>query len=271
MGNDARSRRLGETVGSSVPRSAILNHLASRRRPRDLHRYVDTRRTPRTDRQLGWNRTCVGTWRELSLLLQRTTSCRMVTSSPEPRLAPMVGGSLRHVLTPWTNTRRCSCGDLKAEEPTQSAVVLREDIDSYSVSFDRRWTLSVQGDRIDLLDLHSEDPISSIRTIKKRGGNIEAHEISPNGRWMVTIRDGKAHLWDLNLSNPEAIALRFHDQSVTCIAMKPDNRWAVTGSADGTVCLWPLDMNALRTRARQRAGRTLSEDERRQFLVDNPP
>jgi WD40 repeat protein len=41
-------------------------------------------------------------------------------------------------------------------------------------------------------------------------------------------------------SGGNPIVLRGHDGSVYAVAISPDNRWVVTGSADGTARLWDL-------------------------------
>ena len=56
---------------------------------------------------------------------------------------------------------------------------------------------------------------------------------------MTGSEDKTARLWDLRAKDPAAnpVVLRGHDGKVTAVAISPDNRWLVTGSADNTARL----------------------------------
>ena len=55
------------------------------------------------------------------------------------------------------------------------------------------------------------------------------------------------------------------------LAISPDGRWLVTGSDDKTVRIWELRIDALIDRARRLAGRELTVNERKHYMLDNLP
>ena len=63
------------------------------------------------------------------------------------------------------------------------------------------------------------------------------------------------------------VVLRGHDGEVTSVAISPDNRWVVTGSADKTARLWLLQMKDLMNLARITVGRNFSADEWRLYFL----
>ena len=83
---------------------------------------------------------------------------------------------------------------------------------------------------------------------------VRAVAISADSRWLVTGSwDGTARLWDVpalldtgsTTPDPEAdsIVLDGHEGPIWALAISPDSRWLVTGSADATARLW--DVSAL--------------------------
>ena len=58
-----------------------------------------------------------------------------------------------------------------------------------------------------------------------------------------------------------SIVLRGHDGPLYAVAISPDNRWVVTGSADNTARLWLLQINDLVDRARTIVGRNFFAEE----------
>jgi len=81
------------------------------------------------------------------------------------------------------------------------------------------------------------------------GRAIQSVAVSTDSRWLVAgSSDTKAYLWDLSklggADNPEPVKpdkiLDDHQMPVRVVAISPQGRWLVTGSQDGTVCLWEL-------------------------------
>ena len=59
----------------------------------------------------------------------------------------------------------------------------------------------------------------------------------------------------------EDIALDgYYDSAVKALAVSPDSRWLVTGSADGAAYLWNLQLDDLRKLAHQVVGRNLTQE-----------
>ena len=100
---------------------------------------------------------------------------------------------------------------------------------------------------------------------------VKCAAISPDGRWLA-IGSGyqTTQLLDLTATEPASSSrlLRGHDGSIRSLLFTPDGRWLVTGGEDGIVRLWELDLDSLLTRARRAAGRELTTEERKQYLVD---
>jgi WD40 repeat protein len=104
--------------------------------------------------------------------------------------------------------------------------------------------------------------------------------LSPDGRWLVTgageniqnlpIQDNTARIWDMQDLSVEPIILRGHEDNLTSLTFSPDGHWLVTGSADATVRVWTMDVNALAELACQIAGRNLTQAEWAQYLPGTP-
>jgi WD40 repeat protein len=63
--------------------------------------------------------------------------------------------------------------------------------------------------------------------------------------------------------------LRGHSDTVMHLAFSPNGKWLVTGSLDGTVRLWNLDLETLVDQARRLAGRELTLLERERYLPED--
>ncbi|HEU4452664.1 MAG TPA: TIR domain-containing protein [Longimicrobium sp.] len=86
---------------------------------------------------------------------------------------------------------------------------------------------------------------------------------SPDGRWLLTVRDpagdlGAAMLWDLAADDPGArpTPLRGHAGHIFAAAFSPDRRWLATGGIDSTVRLWSLPWRSAPGRPRVLRGHT---------------
>ena len=86
-----------------------------------------------------------------------------------------------------------------------------------------------------------------------------------------SLLSGIVHLWDLKLPAPAsaAVELRGHEGSIQALAISPRGDWLVTASQDHTARLWHLPMQNLLDVARSAAGRKLTSEERKQFLLDS--
>ena len=57
------------------------------------------------------------------------------------------------------------------------------------------------------------------------------------------------------------VVLRGHEEEVSAVGISPDNHWLVTGSADQTARLWPLQVKDLIDLARITVGRNFTAEE----------
>ncbi len=92
---------------------------------------------------------------------------------------------------------------------------------------------------------------------------------SPNGTRILTASsDRTARLWDTE-GRPLAI-FSGHTDVVASAAWSPDGAHILTASWDGTARLWPTELSGWLLAARCRAGRTLTEQEIRDYQVPAP-
>jgi WD40 repeat protein len=81
----------------------------------------------------------------------------------------------------------------------------------------------------------------------------------------MTIR-----IWSMDDPKAAPAVLRGHESGVTSVAFNPNGRTLASGSMDGTVWLWTLDLDKLCRKACEIAGRNLTCEEWQQFFMDEP-
>jgi WD40 repeat protein len=191
----------------------------------------------------------------------------------------------RWVVTGSNDDNTARLWDLSAKDPAAKPIVLRGHgsgvvlgVVAVAISPDNRWVVTGSNDyTARLWDLSAKDPAANPIVLRGHDGQVASVAISPDYRWVVTGSwDNTARLWDLRayrfqipLIKPEAssVVLRGHDGWVTTVAISPDNRWVVTGSADKTARLWLLQINDLVDLARIIVGRNFSPDEWRLYFA----
>jgi WD40 repeat protein/serine/threonine protein kinase len=73
---------------------------------------------------------------------------------------------------------------------------------------------------------------------------------SHDGRWLVTVMDNSAQLWDLSTTetDPSAIRLEEIDSSHRSMAFSADDKYLLAADADGAIRSWKLDTLPLTSR-----------------------
>ena len=135
-----------------------------------------------------------------------------------------------------------------------------DDVNSVAISPDGRWGLSGSNDKtVRLWDLANG---RCLRTFEGHSNKVTSVAISPDGRWGLSgSADNTLRLWDLasgqcvrtfegrsqrvssvgQFALPSILGtLEGHGADVTSVAISPDSRWGLSGSADNTLRLWDL-------------------------------
>jgi WD40 repeat protein len=177
--------------------------------------------------------------------------------------------------------------DLTREDPTVACTELAGhtgSITSIALSNDGRWIATsdagIEGQssgRARLWDLKTEDRKKSGTVLRAHDDQLIAHvAISPNSRWLITVGVDNVPLmlWDLHTSDPalSGVALVADRQPAELVAesllFTPDSRAIQVIGING-VRSWLLDIDELVTLAQETAGRELTVEERRRYLL--PP
>lgn len=125
-----------------------------------------------------------------------------------------------------------------------------------------------------LWDLTVENPGDSSLMLRGHKTNILAMAVSPDGHWLVTSGAGRVtRLWDLTSNDPAASSVVLHvHKEMAGARFSKDSRYLVTGGLSGRepVRIWDMRLEALLERGRRRAGRSLTDEERKIYLLDDP-
>jgi len=178
--------------------------------------------------------------------------------------------------------------DLTSEQPTLLPLVLTRkggEIRSAAICPDGRW-LCVGGSRegtTHLWDLMAPDPPATSMVLRGHDSPVSSIKFAPDARWLITSSRQRtlsgirytSHLWSLKSGMPEGpptILQGTADGSQNEFAeedfleFSPNGRWVVTGGGL-MLLLWDLDFDSLLSRARNRAGRTLSIEKRQRYQL----
>ena len=145
---------------------------------------------------------------------------------------------------------------------------------SVQFSPDSHWaTVSVYGQPPQLVDLTARRPAAPL--LGHRHPVVRA-AISPDSRWLVTAdtdleppdsAEQTCRIWSLTAPDPAASAAVLPRQECQAdqLVITPNGRWLVTSGRSG-VRLWHLGLETLLELAQRTAGRTLSAEERKEFV-----
>jgi WD40 repeat protein len=139
--------------------------------------------------------------------------------------------------------------DLTAADPTRQVLTLSENafpIEGAVFSHDNHW-LAVGRDDTRLLDLTTAD----LKVKSNLAGLGIPIAFSPDGNWLVTLKDTVPQLLKLGYRIDTPVPLLGHEAGarITSIKISSDSHWLASGSWDNTARLWDLKAKAPDTTA----------------------
>ena len=160
-------------------------------------------------------------------------------SGTAPRLAAKLGGSAS--IGPSTPT---PAPMLRPAATAASVPAHPGGVRALSVTADGKRLLS--GGQDETLRLWDTSRLQEITCVAGDVGPVEDACLAPSGKWAASCAlrlfksDMVVQLWDM-ASGGERRRLKGHDDSVCCVAISPEARRVVGGSADKTIRIWALD------------------------------
>ena len=167
-------------------------------------------------------------------------------------------------------------------QPTSSGSVSGNGLPPYwsedlSVSPTGEWLLveaknAMLSSNRELWILSLKNEADRFRLAESRGRYNEWKTVSfaPSGRWLVVgFDEGNVRLHDLDAADMRVpINLIGHESPITSIEFSRDGTWFLTASYDGTIRCWDVDTDRLLRHARNVAGRDLTKQERKRFMIE---
>jgi eukaryotic-like serine/threonine-protein kinase len=181
----------------------------------------------------------------------------------------------RHFVIMYSN-HTFQIRDLSAADPTATSTLVSGCRgQSYWMAFspDGRWMVTGNDEEntVRAWDLSAKDPSTASFALQGHDRKISSMAFSPDGHWLVTGSvDMTARIWDLKTDDPSAasIVLRGHENVLQQMAISQDSRWLVTADSRGATRMWNLTLDGLVNTARRCAGRELTAEERKQYMLE---
>ncbi|MET7332808.1 WD40 repeat domain-containing protein [Nonomuraea sp. NPDC005650] len=140
-------------------------------------------------------------------------------------------------------------------------------VDSVAWSPDDRFVVTGSADRT--LRVWNVATGEQVAVMSGHQDRVHAVSWSPDGAHIATAsHDSTIRLWDAH-THTEVGVIGVHRDKATSVAWSPDSSCVISGSYDGTARVWKsrVDLDELKARARTRAFRSLTEQERRSHLL----
>jgi WD40 repeat protein len=164
--------------------------------------------------------------------------------------------------------------NVAAQDVTEGSMVLYESsgrIDAVRISLDhsRLVATDLEG-TARVWDLSANDPREQCVVLQARPESFHVFEVGPGLGCLATGgTDGVLRVWDLCAPGETPITLRGHRTAITSIAFTPDGHRMISGDRQGYLRVWNRRLDEVVDFARRVAGRSLTERERRECLLDD--
>ncbi len=141
---------------------------------------------------------------------------------------------------------------------------------------DKQQLLAIRGWQIMFWDVLKRQTTASLRY----EGMLHSAAFSPNQKYVAAgTREKVLALWDIETQTRLGNDWRGHkrknisgsgavEEEIHALAFSPDNRYLVSGGADGRIILWPIDAHWWAAQACQLVGRDITPEEWQQWLGD---
>ncbi len=184
--------------------------------------------------------------------------------SPDNRW--LVSGSEDHTVRLWALTDTEPVAPPRVFQGHSGAVL------SVAVSADGRWLFSSSDSRdrtIRIWDLAKPEATTAVRIIKGHARAVRDLALSSDRRWLISVSaDHTIRLWDLLDAHPAASSRVIHGHTSAVLSVTADaaGRGFFTGSENGRMYFWPLQIEDIVDYARKVVGRNFSQEEWQRYF-----
>jgi WD40 repeat protein len=121
---------------------------------------------------------------------------------------------------------------------------------------------------VKLWSLRADGVASSVRQLQSIGNQVFEAQFSHDGRWLAARTKDGVRVWEVADTNPNASFWLPDTEEKDIVVFgpfgfSPDDRWLVIGDR-----IFPFDLDLLVAEARNRAGRDMTRQERRELEIE---